>query len=638
MPAEKIPFIISVTGHRDLSDNELTRCRRKVKSILKYFCELKSLSYTPIWIFSPLAEGSDRCVAEEAIALRETGLYDIRVIAPLPFERDVYAQDFSNESTVEFDSLLEQVDEYFVLDPYEYDGFDASNISLLEESVRCEENSWGYTPERNAQYVNLGAFLVRHSNILLALWDGNILADSMGGTSQVVMAMLNQPMDWGKDSRGNIIPQRQELKERQTLTGGESGAVIHLHVKRNHTKEKISILELVNQRPRWAKQWPNDTFKWYFSRGKINREGLYGLVRRSQDELRLIINKIDQFNLELTKKTRKRSTENITKKLRKSWIRPEEYKFSSAVERIRACYRSADWCALSMQRKTARLIQTFFFSILISIVGYDVFSRLGSNESEVGYYALILFFVGIFSLTLINVFSRKVKYKTKFHDFRVYAELMRISSYLSYLGVNRKIIEFFSPDTRSITAWLEHARRAAEYKTWDKDYSRTVNSSKEMKNIREWWIDDQLDYYTGKLDNEQDENIFKKKNLISRYWRIRIISMLLYVIGAGITAYIAIYYFLGEKVVADYIWLNVVFFGSSAAMIKWGDLQGYKSDAARYVLAQGMYQWVALEFDYLLKVDDMTRLNEVVIELAKQAVLENTRWYVSQSSRDVSLK
>ena len=638
MQTEKIPFIISVTGHRDLSLTELSRCRKKIKSILKYFCEHKRLKDTPIWVFSSLADGADRCVAEVALALRETGLYDIHVIAPLPLEYEVYVQDFSETSTQEFDRLLKLMDDHFVLDPYKYEGFDVTQLRLPAENQRNKGNNWGYTPERNAQYVNLGAFLVRHANVLLALWDGNLLANSIGGTTEVVKAMLNQPMDWGTDQQGNNIPPREELRERQTLTGGESGAVIHLPVKRSHMDENISILQLENQRPQWVNHWPNDTIKWYFSNGKINREGLSGLVRRSQSELLMIIEKISQFNSELSKRTAKRKPDDIDMQLKKSWIQPDKHDFSQAVERIRDCYRSADWCALSMQVKTTRLIQAFFFSVLMAIVGYDVFSRLGSNENLISYYSLLLFFIGILSLSLIYFFSRKVKYKSKFHDFRIYAELMRVSSYLSYLGINRKIIELFSPDTRSMTAWLEHARRAAEYQTWNHANTRPQCSIEDMNNIKKWWLNDQLNYYAGKLGNEQDQKtLFTKHNLISRHKRIRIISTILYTIGACITASIAFYYFLGELKSVNYMWLNVMFFGSSATIAKWGELQGYKADASRYTLARDMYQWVALEFDDLLKADDQPRLKNVVLELAKQAILENTRWYISQSSRDVSI-
>jgi len=632
VPAKKIPFIISVTGHRDLSADEITRCRKKVKTTLKYFCDLKKLKGTPVWIFSSLADGADRCVAEVAITLRETGLYDIRLIAPLPLEREDYIQDFSESSVREFDHLLNQMDDYFVLDPYEYEGFNLRYLSLPELNNRKEENNWGYSAERNAQYVNLGAFLVRHANILLALWDGNIATNATGGTSEVVKAMLNQPLDWGKDRDGNSIPPREELKESQTLMGGESGAVIHIPVKRNHPGKNVSILQLENQRPKWASHWPNDTIKWYFSSGLTNNKGLSSLIYRSQNELSMIINKISEFNFELAKITANRPSDQIEEQLEKSWIQPANYNFSHAVKLIRNCYKSADLCALSMQVKAKRLILTFFFCILITVIGYDVFNRVGPSGTQLGFYSLLLFLTGILLVSGTYVYSRKMGFERNFHDFRVYSELMRVSSYLSYLGINRKIIDFFSPETRSMTAWLEHARRAAEYQTWDREFTGSPCSTEAMSNIKEWWLNDQLAYYESKLGNAADKN--KKINLISRQNRIKIISSMLYLIGAGVITYIAFYYFMGKTDIADYIWLNAVFFGSSAAVLKWGEIQGYKDDAARYTLARDMYQWAAIEFDYLLVSNDLPRLNGVILELSKQAISENTRWYISQNARN----
>ncbi len=48
-----------------------------------------------------------------------------------------------------------------------------------------------------------------------------------------------------------------------------------------------------------------------------------------------------------------------------------------------------------------------------------------------------------------------------------------------------------------------------------------------------------------------------------------------------------------------------------------------------------MYQWAAIEFDYLLISNDFPRLKGVILELSKQAISENTHWYISQNARNV---
>lgn len=54
----------------------------------------------PLVVLSPLAEGGDQMVAEEALAL------GARLIAPLPLPRDLYIEDFHHpEAHVSFDAL-----------------------------------------------------------------------------------------------------------------------------------------------------------------------------------------------------------------------------------------------------------------------------------------------------------------------------------------------------------------------------------------------------------------------------------------------------------------------------------------------------------------------------------------------------
>ena len=208
-----IPLVIGVSGHRDISKNDIDACRANTCSVLSYF--LKAFPSTPIITLSALAEGADRLVAEEAIALRNAGESRLRVISPLPFEQIVYEQDFEDEESIgQFKQLLDQVDEYFTIDPYQWPGFDAEKVN---------RGVGASAPERHAQYANVSAFIVRHSNVLLALWDGKLLPDKPGGTGHVVQLMLNGDMHWGEG-----VPERPEFRRRSLVTGGEHGAVIHI--------------------------------------------------------------------------------------------------------------------------------------------------------------------------------------------------------------------------------------------------------------------------------------------------------------------------------------------------------------------------------------------------------------------------
>ena len=98
LPGDLVPLIIGVTGHRDLVDDEIPQLRQRVRD---FFAMLrKQHPDLPIVVMSPLAEGADRLVAEEAHKL------GIPLFVPLPFAAEIYEQDFqSAESVAEFRAL-----------------------------------------------------------------------------------------------------------------------------------------------------------------------------------------------------------------------------------------------------------------------------------------------------------------------------------------------------------------------------------------------------------------------------------------------------------------------------------------------------------------------------------------------------
>jgi hypothetical protein len=121
-------------------------------------------------LLSPLAEGADTLVAE--VALEEK----VRLIAPLPLPRHLYEMDFGTQEIQKtFSELLKQAE--------------VIELPLLDS----EENLSNYGEARNLQYVQVGAYVAKNSQILIALWDGLPL-EKAGGTSQVVKFKLTGNM------------------------------------------------------------------------------------------------------------------------------------------------------------------------------------------------------------------------------------------------------------------------------------------------------------------------------------------------------------------------------------------------------------------------------------------------------------
>src|SRR6185437_8486395 len=97
-----------------------------------------------------------------------------RLIVPLPMPREDYMQDFqTDESRAEFMDLLEQADLHF-------------ELHLVHGT--SENTIKGDNVDRAHQYAHVGAYIVRHCQILIALWDG-VESTAEGGTAEIVKFM-----------------------------------------------------------------------------------------------------------------------------------------------------------------------------------------------------------------------------------------------------------------------------------------------------------------------------------------------------------------------------------------------------------------------------------------------------------------
>jgi hypothetical protein len=143
-------FRIGVSGHRDLSGYEMIP--DVVDAVLD---SINSIYKADSWmVVSPLAEGADRLVAARAISQ-----LNARLVVPLPLPLDDYLLDFpASGSRDEFQDLLLKAEE----------------VIQLPGSRR-----------RDLAYAAAGQYVVNHSDLLIAIWDGKP-AHGLGGTGEIV--------------------------------------------------------------------------------------------------------------------------------------------------------------------------------------------------------------------------------------------------------------------------------------------------------------------------------------------------------------------------------------------------------------------------------------------------------------------
>ncbi len=159
LKSDRIPITVGVVGHLDVITTEEHKLQ-----IEKLFTDLATeYPNSPVYLFSSIAEGADRYVANIFLDLKKNN-EDFRerfeLIVPMPFEIEEYKKDFDDLSDKEFEKLREQAKRSFCI------GYDGGKI------------------DRPQQYLKTGKLVADSSLILIALWDGE--EGKTGGTADIV--------------------------------------------------------------------------------------------------------------------------------------------------------------------------------------------------------------------------------------------------------------------------------------------------------------------------------------------------------------------------------------------------------------------------------------------------------------------
>ncbi len=166
------PFVIGVSGHRDLDPQDTVRVRAAITEFLQQI--RADLPDTEIRLMAGMASGADLLAARTALDL---GI-GVDAVLPLPLEH--YATDFEAATLRELETLL------------------------AHPNVRCTELPLTGEPEtarsisddsrRDAHYLNLTRTLVRRCQLLLAVWDGESSVRP-GGTADTLLRYLGLRSD-----------------------------------------------------------------------------------------------------------------------------------------------------------------------------------------------------------------------------------------------------------------------------------------------------------------------------------------------------------------------------------------------------------------------------------------------------------
>jgi hypothetical protein len=418
-PTHRSPLIVGVSGHRDLNVHSDERARREVGKFLDDLTQL--VPNTPVRVMVGMAEGADLLVARTALD-RNLG---VDAVLPMPLED--YESDFSPPALSELRELLDdpRVTSVVLEPPAE-----------LGRTIPKAQGS-----ERNLLYSALSSTLVRKSNLLIALWNGEF-TELPGGTADTVMRYLGAHS--GPEPAGSVSFVRDD------------GSL--------PWDQQIVYWVLVD-RASTTREQPTAAPSFLSGAGdRVLRRHV-----RMPEQLRRQLGDLDRYNQEfaaLQGEPYARPPDTLMPTLPATITAHER----ADLRRIDIEYGKADTLAVHCQTRSNRLFRWFSYMACAMGLLFLLYAKLvASKPLLVGYLAVLLLGLGAF-----HAFKSR-RWFSKHLAYRVLAETMRTQFFLRLTAADRHVdamgliklagIEQFdgfawiSNVLRNVAPWNDHEPR-----------------------------------------------------------------------------------------------------------------------------------------------------------------------------------
>lgn len=196
-------IVVGITGHRDLLN--AGKHKKQIKEAVREKL-IKLADGRPILLISGLAYGADQWVVAAARKVPQADIPAIALCIPLtmtPYdyiESSFLKEEKPNKDTGKIDKIYFDSGRSY----YEKNLRDEEpiQVKLYPDSLYAGRERLT-NRERDEQYEELGKFMARFCDHLIALWDG-VDGGGIGGTSDVVRMMVQ-----GKSLLGGPIPQKE---------------------------------------------------------------------------------------------------------------------------------------------------------------------------------------------------------------------------------------------------------------------------------------------------------------------------------------------------------------------------------------------------------------------------------------------
>jgi hypothetical protein len=567
------PFIVGVTGHRDLHSEDLLHLR---SAVVEFVHRMKErLPDTELQFAIGMAEGADLLVAQTALEL------GVRVNAVLPMPLADYAADFDARSFASLETLLAHPN--VVCDEL------ASTGSPSDVAVP------GSDP-RATMYVNLAKTLIRRTSLLLALWDGRS-SPLPGGTADTVLRYLGV--------------------RTEPHAGGDS----HLAFVEasGDTESYVAWAFWIPARRRDDERVPESRQPCF-----VSGVGDSGLQTQSGIPSQLLhqLAELDDYNREFGRLTRREALGPRDSLL--GALPPSSAHYDRAVlEGIDVEYGKADALAVHYQRRSDRLFKYFSLTTFAMALAYLSYERL--SETPLLLYAYLLILLSGLGLYFVlhgrRWFARHLMY-------RVLAETMRAKFFLRLSGADplvdaQEVLSLSGIDRFHGFGWIGYVVKSVE-----PIGNPPEPSTLETACVERMWIQSQERYFVSKVARleQNSARIGRLKNVLFAVILVVIVALVAFGesmhhihVGLGVSLKNLLTFSMGLVAVLFGVW----------------ELHQNKM-ATRELLWQYRNQLTHFSRArlQLSRTTAWSRRREILAELGKDSLMESYLWTIHRYHRE----
>lgn len=591
-----VPLLIGVVGHRDL------RNARELEEQVTTFLEgvQQTMPHTRVILLSSMAAGADLLTARVA---RAFGMAVVPVLAvPQEMFERTFLPEFESE-LAEFRTLLADCEVPIVLPPPEGRTYEEVMVSkaLLER-----------------QYAAAGAYVVRLSHTVIALWDGVETSDIAGTSAAIRYAERGVPADlW---------------EERDPLDLADGAAVRWLKAERVAPKEGHA---------RTGCDWIYPlSYPRVGGGGSREKEGPEEELRELASTLRKrALERLDEFNREARELTVSARASDRVRRALAGHVRsllPEGSAFSpsAAQRRVAEVRARADYLSGVAKGEGEWYLRCALGLVVGAVLALELFAHVWHDHLWVlGLYAVAL-------TVAMKILEKRGECFRKFVDYRALAEALRVQFFWSVAGLQDSVSRHFMRTHRTEVEWIRQAAAAVEVEN-ALSFTPPAQAADGMNHARTVWIQGQLGFFRSRTAPlaAKGRTFSEMSSGLATIGACLVVGT---VIVGGLAGWGAGHGGAhGGVHPAAYITVTLALLLVGAEVVRvYGDSGEYATNARRYLWMTSVYEQaerVLAECGPGSTSPDPARSEATVRSLGKAALAENSEWIVLHRHRPVEL-